>query len=636
MLALLILLAAAGIELLFEGRGSGSWFFSFSFSWIVRLASYGILAGIASLPIASEMVRPRSVEGWFAESRVSRLQLPTALRRSLGGIAALAPSLILLGPWGDIPTGAAFRMVLLIGSAFLASVLVPLPQVKQLPRVIVWVLFAAFLFAIAKRLVLVTDYPFKLGWSEGNRLWDYSLYFRWDQYEFLGESGFPTYLTPGRHGLWGLPFILPGVPIALVRLWDAVMWIVPYLLLSWLLIRRFIPGIGKLAKLAALSWIFLFMTLGGIFAPLVISVVLVVWAYGPRRTGRLMLVVGVAGIYAGLSRWTWLLAPAAWAVLLVLLGPGRERSQAERIKNGIVVGLVGVFGGLASQWIMAEAFPRPDPIFSTSLSQPLLWYRMLPNPTFPLGIVPALVLAVVPALVLLVWAARGWHVPWTRIEQGFIGVTVTVLIGAGMTASAKIGGGSNLHNADMLLVTILLLLAAAAGWILPRAEKAWRSLPEVGEALVVLVLLVPALDVVRSGGPLVLPPEEITRNALAVIRSEAETALDEGPVLFVDQRQLFTFGQIEDVPLVMDYELKDMMNQALSANDSYFERFHDDLAERRFSLILSDPLPSSLQGRGHQFGEENDAWYAHVASPLRVILEEIGVWLLEPIPVVGQ
>ena len=41
-----------------------------------------------------------------------------------------------------------------------------------------------------------------------------------------------------------------------------------------------------------------------------------------------------------------------------------------------------------------------------------------------------------------------------------------------------------------------------------------------------------------------------------------------GEVLFMDQRQLLTFGYITDVPLVPDYEKKVMMNEALSGNVS--------------------------------------------------------------------
>ena len=213
-----------------------------------------------------------------------------------------------------------------------------------------------------------------------------------------------------------------------------------------------------------------------------------------------------------------------------------------------------------------------------------------------------------------------------------------VLIGASLAASAKIGGGSNLHNADMLLLTILLLVAMGVGWMHWRERLIWSSLSEFWKLLAIIALLVPILDVVRSGGPPILPSKEVIDRSLTAIQQEVKVAVVEGPVLLIDQRQLLTFGQLTGVPLEMDYELKDMMNQALGANEAYFERFRRDLERNRFSLIVSDPLPNSLQGRDHQFGEENDAWFTYVAEPLRryyepyLVLDEVGVWLLRPLP----
>jgi hypothetical protein len=107
-------------------------------------------------------------------------------------------------------------------------------------------------------------------------------------------------------------------------------------------------------------------------------------------------------------------------------------------------------------------------------------------------------------------------------------------------------------------------------------------------------------------------------------------------VLFIDQRQLFAFEQLPDIPLVLDYELKDLMNQAMGANRSYLDRFHEDLANHRFALIVVDPIVVAFQGRYRPFGEENDAWVTHVAIPLlasyetSACLEAAGVCLYVP------
>jgi hypothetical protein len=110
----------------------------------------------------------------------------------------------------------------------------------------------------------------------------------------------------------------------------------------------------------------------------------------------------------------------------------------------------------------------------------------------------------------------------------------------------------------------------------------------------------------------------------------------EGEVLFLDQRQLLTFGEVAGVPLVMDYELKDVVNQAMASNQAFFEGFYQDLARGRFSLIVSPPIETELRGRAHPFGEEDDAQVLYLYRPLLeyyepvIRLDEVSIWLLRP------
>jgi hypothetical protein len=123
-----------------------------------------------------------------------------------------------------------------------------------------------------------------------------------------------------------------------------------------------------------------------------------------------------------------------------------------------------------------------------------------------------------------------------------------------------------------------------------------------------------------------------------MMRPAVQAAAAEGEVLFLDQRQLLTFGEMPGVPLVLDYELKDMANQAMSANTAFFEGFYQDLRNHRFALIVTEPVPTQWRGRGHAFGEEDDAQLRYFYRQLdeyyqpAVRLDEVGVWLLEPRP----
>jgi hypothetical protein len=99
-------------------------------------------------------------------------------------------------------------------------------------------------------------------------------------------------------------------------------------------------------------------------------------------------------------------------------------------------------------------------------------------------------------------------------------------------------------------------------------------------------------------------------------------AKTKGEVLFMDQRQLLTFGYITDVPLVPDYDKKLLIDQAMGSNDAYFRLFYADLAAQRFSLIISDPLRTPIKDNQYGFGEENNAWVQWVAKPVLCYYEE--------------
>jgi len=102
---------------------------------------------------------------------------------------------------------------------------------------------------------------------------------------------------------------------------------------------------------------------------------------------------------------------------------------------------------------------------------------------------------------------------------------------------------------------------------------------------------------------------------------------------------LLTFGYMGDVPLVVDYEKKVLMSEAMAGNEAYFELFYRDLESQRFSLIISEPLRSSenLQDiSSHSFAAENNAWIQWVSEPLLCFyevfdsFEDVHVMLLTP------
>ncbi len=624
-LAQLILLRGPGGRLLWRSAGEGR-------LWVIGL---GILGAALGLLCLWALIRPEAAARRLASSLPGVLPEAFWLRAALTAALLALPSALLLGPWGTVLSPFAFRALLFLVLTLIAAQAWPASAPFH-QRVALAALISAGGYTIVRQLVLVTDYAFALGWSEGNRLWDYSLYFLRDSYRVVGDFSYPTYMAPGRHALWGLPFLIPGIGVEWLRLWDAILWTVPYVLLGLALFSSRRVALSQPIRWGLVLWAFLFVSQGPIYVPLVLSAIVLFWFYRRERMGWTLVAAALACFYAGISRWTWLAAPAIWAGIWALLEEPPERSLFARLRRPVLLGLGGLVGAAGSQLFLALAFPRPDPVFSTAFSQPLLWYRLLPNPTNPFGILPGLLFAVGPALLVLTWlAARRW-LAWDALQLLGIGAALLAFTGVGLVASLKIGGGNNLHNMDMLLISVVFLMALAIYELQPKGKLLWSGLPLAPQVLLILAVLWPAVWTFRSGGPIRLPSRESEVEALQTIQEMVAAQPESSEVLFMDQRQLYAFAELGDVPLVMEYELKDVMNQAMGGNEPFFEQFYQDLRERRFRLIISDPVKVQYQGRSRSFGEENDAWVRFVSVPLLeyyeplVKLDEVGVWILAP------
>jgi hypothetical protein len=59
-----------------------------------------------------------------------------------------------------------------------------------------------------------------------------------------------------------------------------------------------------------------------------------------------------------------------------------------------------------------------------------------------------------------------------------------------------------------------------------------------------------------------------------------------------------------------------MMDKAMANDAQYFQQFYRDLADKRFTLIVIEPLYENLQSDEYGFQEENNAWVKWVSMPL--------------------
>jgi hypothetical protein len=666
-------LIQAGVEINRVAWGTGEWLGEYSPLWAFGFFAYILFSlGLAALTFLA-VFSPRKLDS--LETSLVRLRSRLGIFRWVfAGIFLLIPVwLFQYTSYGVVFIGTSFRLVVWVLSILgLAFWLARSESFLPWKSLLVACLLSGVLLCMAIPLVGVTSYPFSLGWSEGNRLWDYSILFGSERYIIPPGQKLTPFLDVGRQLSGGLPFLIPGLTIFQERLWLGLMGILPYILLG--LCVFYIPKTRNgLPWILAGLWGFIFLRQGPVHTPLLFSAALVALAW--RRPLWLSIpLIAAAGYFAAVSRFTWTFAPGMWAGMLWLAGAQTRngRIAAREWWRAVALGLGGLIGGYLlpqlTGLIAGSGNASVTQVAESMGRQPLLWYRLLPNSTYDLGILINLVFAVTPLILLLLLAVRSeqWILTgWQKLA--ILGVLAAFLV-VGLVASTKIGGGGDLHNMDMFLIS--LLFAAGLAW--EKMDRSWltgsgapsRSLQFI---LVVLVTL-PAFGSLLRLRPLLyaddftrlkiltdivdpyvdsrvlglLPPRSEVDDTLSLIRDMTAHALETGEVLFMDQRQLLTFGFVQDVPLVAEYEKKYLMDQAMGDTAaSTFPPFYRDLERHRFSLIISDPLHLPIKDSEFGFSEENNAWVKWVAAPILcyyeplITLQEFKIELLVPLPSVS-
>ena len=668
-------LAAAGVILILYGAcaelynvawGTGISIGKFSITWLViflavTAASLAVTVWLAALTYRSDLRTLYVKKIIHYRARIG------VLKWALIILAILFPVWFFqYTMWGLIFKGIYTRILISALTIFIVSSLLTIDPKKLIgwKQLLVTLLLTSSAFTIAVALRGVTDYPFSLGWSEGNRLWDYSTLFGHDLYDYPSGKRIPVLLDRGRLLIGGLPFIFSGITIETARLWVGLTVILPYLLVG-LAAYRISSGNLRMWLMITL-WIFLFLKQGPIHPPLIVAAALTILMWGKPLWLAIPIII-YAGYYAQMSRFTWLFAPGIWIGMLELAGGSLRNGKLDsrHWTRAITLGIFGVFGGYLLPKILAsfnrlqtatnitdlteqilETGVSPEFVSSAVNDQPLLWYRLLPNSTLGTGIILGLLIAIVPTLILLIWLAytKKWKLNIWQIAA-IIGPLFAFLV-VGLIVSTKIGGGGDLHNMDMFLIafafTTLLAWNNGGGETLLHDEH----LPGWAKFVMALALAIPAFSPLQEMRPLqlsddramlmtladapdekslnLLPEDADVNRALEKIQDRVAMAKEEGEVLFLDQRQLLTFGYITDMPLIAEYEKKVLMNEALSSDANYFMSFYKDLENHRFSLIVSERLFRSIKDSSSGFGEENNAWTTWVVNPILCYYKEDG------------
>ncbi len=517
---------------------------------------------------------------------------------------------LVMGPWANQLSSLQWRVAI-----FALFTLVGTCCARKLPQriaVLNWkkalgitALFYGIVYKLATFLPDVSTYPWSLGWSEVSRYYYASLFFARQTY---GMDTPPSVLHPSRYLMQSLPFLIPGLPLWFHRLWQVFLWF-GMSLITGLAYRHRVGG-----GWAFVMWIILSLFIGPVYYHLLVMVFLVMWWANTGRFGRTFVVVFVASVWAGISRVNWLPVPGLLAAVLYFLEiPIQEKSWWKYLLPPIVWTVTGSIIGLLTQQLYVLLSGNPVEQFGSSFSSELLWYRLFPNATYPLGVLPASLLVSLPGLFVIgafFLKRLRYYSAWRLLGLASI---LSVLLTMGVLVSLKIGGGSNLHNLDAYLIVLYAIGAYLyCDHFVPDKKTTQPFHPTVWLSLIVWLL--PLGFTLSAGGP--LPHYDLQRanRDLATVITELEKASQDGEVLLITQRHLLALGWADNVRLVPDYEVVFLMEMAMSGNRPYLDNFEKDLKSQRYSLILSEPFSLQLQGQYHSFGEENDAWVSNVSD----------------------
>ncbi len=459
----------------------------------------------------------------------------------------------------------------------------------------------------------VTDYPFSAGWSEASRFYYGSLPFSQSVYGMK----LPLSVWHGtRYFLQSIPFMIHGLPLWFHRLWQVILWLGITALTSWLLVRRLHLQNRVLALILAL-WFFLYVFQGAVYYHLQVCVIIILVGVSSRHPWRSLVAVLLASFWAGMSRLNWYPVPALLAIAIYLLEVpyAAAGNFFKYLAKPVLWGVLGTGTALLGQaFYIAVSGNTNLAAFGSSLTSALLWYRWFPSATNPIGIIPGILIVSLPLVIILFFMIRGHLQNLHPVRWIGLLLLLLVLFVGGLVVSTKIGGGGDLHNMDAYMVMLALIGVYFIGQrvaVEPGSPSAFE--PAIWPGIALLLLVPVAFTLTRISAPFSYDRTRANQD-LAALRTTVEGYSKSGPVLFINERQLLTFGQIPNVPMVPEDEVVSLMEMAISGNRPYLTKFYQDLASHRFAAIVTHK--QNLNVEGGDFIEENNAWTQYIAQPL--------------------
>jgi hypothetical protein len=589
---------------------------SASTAWMGLVVALGLLGLLALLFLASTWSR-------FGERLLALAESPERAADRVRWIGALLFSLGLAGfilvftfPFIRSFFGGIGWIRVLV---FWFFSLVGMWGIKLLRRETPWftALIAMVLFQTTLHLLLlywsrVTTYPFALGWSETSRFYYPSLFL---SEKIYGQEYPWPILHPTLHLLLTPPYFVDA-PLWVHRVWRVA---IGYLLLGAvvpaLLSRLSIPG--RAARWLAGLWMFLFLFVGPVYFHLSIPVILVLLGFSIRNDRRTWLAVLLASVWCGWSRVNWYPMPGMIAAVLYLMEvPYQGKSLWRYLFKPALWFILGTLTAFLSQRIYIALSGVPDSdIFYTSLTSDLLWYRLFPNSSFFLGVLPGALIVSLPVWIALWFVIRPRRKDWHPLRLALIFMALLVLFLGGLVVSLKIGGGANVHNMDayfsLLLIVFVYLIVGRY-----QPESGAAAQPVALHWLVIVLLLInPVWSFIQFGVGFGIYDAVRAQSVLTSLQEYVDRTNAQGDeILFITQRHLISMHMLQDVTLVPEYEREDLMEIAMADNEQSLAKFRKDMENQRFGLIVVDPLNYNVLSKRRSFSEENNVWVTRIVK----------------------
>jgi hypothetical protein len=597
-------------------------------SWLVILGVLALIALVSLILLASTWAKP----GKNLFEKLKNLpHIPAWL--ALTGFAALLAAfpLFYLHPYyGDLLGKQAFiRLFLffLLSLVGMFTLKLAFPRLEFPPALAFALILQAAVNIFINQLTDISAYPFAMGWAETSRLYYPSLFLS----RLVYGQPFPwPILHPSLHLLLAPPYLIDA-PLWFQRAWKVF--------LLFLLVGLIAPALLSRLKIEtrrwrwfAFLWILVYLFALSLYMHLAVIVFVMLWSYSTKNDRQTWFWLVLASIWAGTSRLNWFPMPGVLAAVLYLLEvpyqrqtTNDERRSTVRVLRSVVSYLTkpviwlvtGTAIAFASQRAYIALSGVPAAAFYTSLTSDSLWYRLWPNASYSLGVLPGILLFSTP---LLLWlglasARRELH----PLRKGLLGLGLAGLFVVGIFVSMKIGGGADLHNMDVFSVPLLIIFAylfthshtpeAAPSSVYPLPN------PLTHPFFLALLVIIPAWFGMRVSAGL----WQYDSAQAQVTLTELQRRVDKNPgeTLFISQRHLVSMHMLRGVTLIPQYEREDLMELAMSRNTIALEAgFYADLHAHRFAMIIVDPLRINYLGSNYAMGEENNAWTRYIVKPI--------------------